>query len=211
MKTGAVTFKQTLYITSAQPGLVSYGVCVLMEIQRIAEGNIESPRVQRADVAELALYRARWACEIMSTPEPTRSRSIRTPVSRRAARAPRHVETDDSDIEMGETRPPAGNRSATSSKQEDRAKRQPTGPREKGGNKLKRIGYDAHQRSGKRGRDTTSIRGRETGTTRGKPTAEPPQEAHQPRTAHAASGIPLQELAVGEKVPPDNPLVGRTQ
>ena len=123
---GATTFKHKLCSTPEQPDTVSCGICVLIEIQRIAEGNIDSPRNRRSDVAELARYRARWACEIMSNPKPTWSRAMRTPTGRRAAMAP--DETDDSYIEMGETRPPMAMRSVVSSKPGGREKRQRATP-----------------------------------------------------------------------------------
>ena len=93
----------------------------------------------------------------------------------------------------------------------DRAKRQLAAPHGRGGNKHKRVGPDAPSRNSKRGRAATSNGGRKTGAARSKPAAEPPQEAPPPRAAHAAPGIPPQELAVGEKVQPNDPRVGRPQ
>ena len=70
---GATSFERRLYTTQKQPGNVSCGVCVLIEIQRIAGGvgGIDSPRDQNSDVDELAQYRAKWACENLSNPAPT--------------------------------------------------------------------------------------------------------------------------------------------
>ena len=118
---GATTFEQKLYSTPRQPDTVSCCICVLIEIQRIAGGNTDSPRGPCSDVAEPVRYRAIWACEIMSNPAPTWNRATRIPAGRRAARAT--AETDDSDVEMGETHPPATGRSIMSSKPSGRAKR----------------------------------------------------------------------------------------
>ena len=57
-KIGATTFERKLYSTPKQPDDVSCGICVLIEIQRIAEGNIDSRSDQSSDADELARYRA---------------------------------------------------------------------------------------------------------------------------------------------------------
>ena len=103
--TGAATFKQTPCTKPKQPDHVSCGACVLIEIQRIAEGHIDSPRGPCSGAAELLRFRAKWACEIMSNPTPTWNRVTRIPAGPQAARAT--AETDDSDMEMGETWPNA--------------------------------------------------------------------------------------------------------
>ena len=41
---GATMFERKLYSTPKQPDIASCGICVLIEIQRIAKGNIHSPR-----------------------------------------------------------------------------------------------------------------------------------------------------------------------
>ena len=53
MEICATTFEQKLYIIPRQPGTISCGICVLIEIQRITDGNIDSPRDPCSDVAEL--------------------------------------------------------------------------------------------------------------------------------------------------------------
>ena len=55
----AAKFKQKLCSTPMQPGTASCGVCVLIEIQRIADGHIDSPRDPRSDAAELLRYKTK--------------------------------------------------------------------------------------------------------------------------------------------------------
>ena len=105
VETGSATLKQALRSTPRQPDNASCGVCVLIEIKRIVDGHIDSPREPRSDAAELLRCRAKWAFDIMSNPTLTWNRATRIPAGRQAARAT--METDDSDVEMGETRPNA--------------------------------------------------------------------------------------------------------
>ena len=55
-------------MTPKQLDGVSCGVCVLVEIQRIADRKMGSRCVQEFTEAELLRCRAKWACEIMLNP-----------------------------------------------------------------------------------------------------------------------------------------------
>ena len=116
--TGAATFKKTLCSIPKHPDNVSCGPCVLIEIRRIAEGHINSPRDPCSDAAELLRFRAKWACEIMPNPTPTWNRASRVPKGPHTASAT--TETGDSDMEMGETRSNAAGK---------REREQPSNPR----------------------------------------------------------------------------------
>ena len=203
---GAASFTHKLHTTPKQPDGVSCGVCTLIEIQRIAGGVIDSPRDEVSDVGELARYRAKWACEVLSNPAPTRNRTTRPPRRRRAARDP--AGTDDSDMEMGETRPPAACRRTSSSQPSNRKTHNPTGNRARTGDKNQKKGPAAQPESRKRGRDAARHRQERKGVAQNDPSAARRRAAPPLQAAHAAPGIPPQELAVGEKVPPDKTRVG---
>ena len=49
------------------------------------------------------------------------------------------------------------------------------------------------------------------GAVRSRSATASPKEDSRPRAAYAISGTPPQELVVGEKIPSDDPLVGRPQ
>ena len=102
MEIGAATFKQKVYSTPRQPDNISCGVCVLIEIQRTADGNIDSPRDPCSDAAELLRYRAKWAREILANPAPASSRGTHAAVGERTANAAAAT----GDVEMGDAQPP---------------------------------------------------------------------------------------------------------
>ena len=62
----ADTFKSKVHSSSRQPGGISCGVCVLIEIQRIADGKMDSRRDRKFDATELLRCRAKWACELIN-------------------------------------------------------------------------------------------------------------------------------------------------
>ena len=64
----AVSFERTVHTTPRQPDGVSCGVCVLAEIQRIADRDMDSRRNREFTAAELSRCRAHWACAIMINP-----------------------------------------------------------------------------------------------------------------------------------------------
>ena len=74
MEICAGAFGHRVCSTPIQPGDISCGVCILIEIQRIADGNIDSRRDQCSDAAELLRYRAKWTWEMLTNPAPTSSR-----------------------------------------------------------------------------------------------------------------------------------------
>ena len=131
----------------------------------------------------------------MPNPVPTWSRATRTPAERQAAWAT--AEADDSDVEMGETRPPAAGRGVMSSKLSGRVKRQLASSHEQGGDKQQRVGYDALSGNRKRGRDATLDRVGKVGAARHRSTAEPPKGTHPPQAAYAASGTPPSRTRCG--------------
>ena len=71
---GAATFERKVYSIPIQPDNNSCGICVLIDIQRIADGNIDSRGDPCSDATELLRYRAKWVCEILTHPAPTSSR-----------------------------------------------------------------------------------------------------------------------------------------
>ncbi len=94
---GAAHYKQTLISTPKQPDSASCGVCVLIEIQRIADGNIDPRRDPCSDVAEL-----------LRLPAPTSSRDTDTAAGGRAARTVAGI----GDVETGEAQPPGARKRA---------------------------------------------------------------------------------------------------
>ena len=102
MEIGAATFEHKVYSTSRQPDNSSCGVCVLIEIQRITDGNIDSQRDPCSDAAELLRYLAKWTCEILTNPAPTSSRGTGAAVRGRAAKTTAGI----CDVEMDEAQPP---------------------------------------------------------------------------------------------------------
>ena len=179
---GAATFKQKLCNTPRHPDNASCGVCVLIEIQRIADGHIDSPRDPRSDAAELLRYRAKWACEIMSNPAPTWNRATRIPAGRQAARAT--METDGSDVEMGETRPTAAGKRARAPLSDPRGitkqKRMPV----QGGRKRVRSPFQGGQN--------------DAGRRKRQPGCEAPQDTSTGASApDGAAGIHPQDLSMG--------------
>ena len=159
VETCAVHFIQTLISTPMQPDLASCGICVLIEIQRIAEGRIDSPRDPHSDTAELLRFRAKWACAIISDPAPMWDRATRRPAGPQTAAA----ESDESDMEIGETLPNAARK---------RAREQPSDPR--GATKMKRKPTQGGRR---RVRAPSQGDKKETGGRKRRAAYEAPQDA----------------------------------
>ena len=68
---GADTFESKVHNSPSQPDNVRCGVCVLVEAERITNGEIDSRRDRKFDAAGLLRCRAKWACELMTNPAPT--------------------------------------------------------------------------------------------------------------------------------------------
>ena len=71
---GAASFESTVIETPQQPDGVSCGVCVLIEMQRTVDGETYSRRDSEFTEIELLRCRAKWACELLLNPMPTRAR-----------------------------------------------------------------------------------------------------------------------------------------
>jgi hypothetical protein len=74
------SFERPVYTTPRQPDGVSCGVCVLAEIQRIADRGMESRRNHEFTETELSRCRAYWACAIIDNPplDPQQSATAET-------------------------------------------------------------------------------------------------------------------------------------
>jgi hypothetical protein len=161
----AASFARTLIEMPRQPDGVSCGVCVIVEIQRIADRETDSGRAREFTEEELLRCRAKWACTLMRDP---------TPLPQRATRERTEGLTEDDEDPAKKRRP--GNPDAG---REKRASKRPRGAPPQGG-----------------GKDTSAKRQR--------PSESPPAKIAAPQQPRAdGAGIPLQNLSVGERIPPE--------
>ena len=150
-------------------------------------------RDPRSDTAELLRFRAKWVCAIMSDPRPTWDRATRIPAGPQAARVAE--ESDDPDVEMGETLPNAARK---------RARKQPSDPRRATKTK-KKLPQDRRKRTRFPSQDDK----KEVGGRKRRVAYEAPQDAGTCTCApHGAAGIHPQDTSVGEDVPPRNITAG---
>ena len=62
---GAASFERAVITTPRQPGGVSCRVCVLVDIQRIADREMGSRHTHKFTKAELLRCHAKWACALL--------------------------------------------------------------------------------------------------------------------------------------------------
>ena len=107
---GAASFESTVRESPGQPGDISCGVCVLVEIQRIINRKMDSRRDHKFAEVELLRCRAKWACELLPNSAPTLGGSPLAVARERAAGAMTEfstVEADDAQPHRVEKRPRA--------------------------------------------------------------------------------------------------------
>ena len=71
---GEASFERTVITAPRQSDGIRCGVCVLVEIQRIADRGMGPRRAHKLTKAELSRYRAKWACALMLNPPLTPKR-----------------------------------------------------------------------------------------------------------------------------------------
>jgi hypothetical protein len=213
---GTASLPTELHTHPQQPDGVSCGICVLIEIQRIADGGMNAHRELQFTSTELLRFRAKWACELLANPPERRGQAVRDTDTGTDEMMGDHAD------EKGAQRPEKpipdeavagpqyhGSRKRRKEPQATKARRvtRSCGENEAHSKKKLRPGENPH--GGKRRHDASKEDEDSADSPRKRPRAATQTGTTPPGNAPATeAGIPPQDMSVGENVPPEGGLGG---